>query len=360
MRVLLIAALCAALTACGGCETGVGARAPADSPGRLTIAAWNVQALFDGKSDGTEYPDYSDSSGWTDEKYRERLDRIGESVPLISKGGPDILVLLETENAAVCDDLAAGPLFDFGYRWYARAGNPGAALGLSVFSRYPIVRTLVHGVVWLGDEAPRPILEVRVDAGGTPLAILVCHWKSKLGGEEETEPLRRAAASVVARRLEKLGLDEPGLDVLILGDLNENHDEFALRGGRYPTALLPDTEEAALASSIGGALLFPLVVDGTAPPNAEKVKPGVPVYTPWPSSSWRGSYAYRGRWETIDHILANANLFDGGGWEYAAFRVADGRPMTNDAGFPSSYNPRTGVGLSDHLPLAVELVCARP
>jgi endonuclease/exonuclease/phosphatase family metal-dependent hydrolase len=359
MRTLLIVALCALLAACGGCETGLGPRAAAKDPDRITVATWNVQALFDGRVDGTEYPDYAGSSGWTEEKYRERLDRIGQAVSRIADGGPDVLVLLETENAAVAEALASGPLASCGYRWYARAGNPGAALGLSVFSRYPLSRTVVHGVSSRGEEAPRPILEARVDAGTAPLVIFACHWKSKLGGDAQTEPMRRASASVVARRLERLALDEPGLDALVLGDLNESYDEFVLRGGRYATALLPDTETAEKAAARDGAPRPLLVIADRAPPAAAAVVRAVPVFSPWPSSSWPGSYAYRQKWEKIDHILANANLFDGRGWEYSCFRVVDAEPLTAASGYPAAYNPRTGAGYSDHLPLAVELVRAR-
>ncbi|MFA6505167.1 MAG: endonuclease/exonuclease/phosphatase family protein [Treponemataceae bacterium] len=358
MRILLIAATCVVLAACGGCETGNGARGTGASADRLTVATWNVQALFDGRDDGTEYADYSGSSGWTDEKYRERLKKIGQAVALMAEGGPDVLVLIETENATVAEDLAAGPLSGLGYGWSARAKNAGAALGLSVYSRYPIVKTLVHGVNARGEEAPRPVLEVRVDTGSAPLVVIACHWKSKLGGDDATEYLRRASGAVVSRRLAQLEKEEPGIDVVVVGDLNENVDEFGRRGGQTVTALLPDSPDAsrAAAADTDGVEMRPfLIISQKKPPVAEHVRNCAAVYSPWPFSSWTGSYAYRKQWETIDHVLANAALFNGQGWEYASFRVIDAEPLTDASDFPVSYNARTGSGYSDHLPLAVEL-----
>lgn len=361
MRGVVIMVACVALAACGGCETGSGSSGSGKASGRLSVAAWNVQALFDGHEDGTEYEEYSGAAGWKDDAYRERLKKIGQAVALIAEGGPDVLALIETENAAVDRDLASGPLAGFGYRWSARARNPGAALGLSVFSRCPIVKTLVHAVSARGEAAPRPVLEVRLDTGAAPLVILACHWKSKLGGENETEALRRASAAIVARRLARLEKDEPGLDVLVVGDLNENVDEFSRRGGRSAVALIPDTEQADRVLSLNDAAeMRPyLVVSGKKPPVAERVAGGTAVYSPWPFSSWPGSYAYRGQWETIDHSLANAALFNGEGWEYESFRLVDAEPLTGASDYPAAYNPRTGSGCSDHLPIVVELSRAR-
>ena len=344
------------LCACGACGTGAGAEPASSPPTRLVVAAWNVQTLFDGREDGTEYPDYSAASGWTEAKYRERLAAIGRAVPLFADGGPDVLALIEVENEGVARDLAAGPLAGLGYGWYARAGQPGASLGLAVLSRYPVIGTRAHGAVAEGEALPRPVLEVRIDAGGVPLVLLVCHWKSKLGGDAETEPQRAAAAAVVARRLAELAGDEPGIDALVVGDLNENYDEFERRGSASITALLPDDPAAARLVRDAGLPGPFLVLSEERPPLSRALPGAVAVRSPWPDSEWPGSYVHRGAWETIDHALLPAGLFDGRGWEYAAYRVIDADILMSDARDPLPYNPRTGSGYSDHLPLAVELL----
>ncbi len=352
--ILMAAASCALLAACSGCESP---HAPSAGITSLVVASWNAQALFDASDDGAEYAEYRSSSGWTEAKYRARQERVAEAVAAMSGGGPDVLVLVEIENAAVLESLASGTLAGFGYGWMSFAKNDGAALGLGVLSRYPITKTLAHGASLLGCEVPRPVLEARIDAGGAPLAVIACHWKSKLGGESETEASRRASAAVAARRIAELASAEPDLGVLVLGDLNENHDEFARRGGREAVALLPDTEDAAavLEAEADRGASSVLVLSAARPPASERIPGGAAVFSPWPDSAWSGSYAYRGEWETIDHALANAALFDGRGWDYAYFAVADGTPLTDASGMPAAYRPFSGTGCSDHLPIVVVL-----
>ncbi|OHE63606.1 MAG: hypothetical protein A2Y36_09240, partial [Treponema sp. GWA1_62_8] len=246
----------------------------------------------------------------------------------------------------------------FGYRWTAFAGEPGGSLGVGILSRRPLTRVRAHSVVAWGAVAPRPILEATVDEESAPLVVFVCHWKSKLGGESETEAARRASAAVLARRFAELAQGPDAVDCLALGDLNENHDEFIRRGGSEPTALLPDLPGAAAAADAAAAAF--LVLSGEKPPAAREF-PGCPaVYSPWYDAARGGSYAYRKAWETIDHALMPAALFDGGGWEYASFRVAAAPPFVRADGFPYGYEPRTGTGLSDHLPIVVELKRSSP
>jgi len=68
-----------------------------------------------------------------------------------------------------------------------------------------------------------------------------------------------------------------------------------------------------------------------------------------------GSFFFRNSWETIDHFLLSAQLFDGVGWEFYGSRVIDVPPFVTADGLPNGYNPRTGRGISDHLPLMLFL-----
>jgi hypothetical protein len=66
------------LFAAAGCVPGSsGGGGKAES---LVIASWNVQALFDGKDSGNEYGDYRADAGWTEEKYRSRLNAVASAV----------------------------------------------------------------------------------------------------------------------------------------------------------------------------------------------------------------------------------------------------------------------------------------
>jgi endonuclease/exonuclease/phosphatase family metal-dependent hydrolase len=325
---------------------------------RLTIVGWNVLSLFDGNDDGFEYSEFKGDAGWNNEKYQARLNEISGAV--VDALNPDILALIEVENYGVMQDLAEHP--KMGYHWYFFANAPGASLGVGVLSRFPLIETKAHSLHFSLGGIPRPVAEVRVDTGSGPLVLLICHWKSKLGGAKQTELMRRAAAGIITRRIGELAVEDPSIPVIVLGDLNENHDEFTRIDGAYICALLPDTDKAAeLAAPLPGRLRPEvqdfLVLSGQKPPEAAYFNraAGV-VYSPWlDHPDGQGSYYYKEDWETIDHFLLNAALFDEQGWEYEAFDIFSEPPFAKASGVPYPYNPKTGNGLSDHLPIVLRL-----
>jgi len=140
----------------------------------------------------------------------------------------------------------------------------------------------------------------------------------------------------------------------VVGDLNENFDEFERQGSRYLTALMPangasetfteaDTEPCPFINISGSPA--DLVVPDSGP---------LTLYSPWYAGAWPGSYAYQGTWESIDHILISPAFFNSTGWEYAAFSVLDHSPFVTKDGYPNRFTPRTGKGLSDHLPILAD------
>jgi endonuclease/exonuclease/phosphatase family metal-dependent hydrolase len=323
-----------------------------EAPAIFSAAVWNVQALFDGKETGNEYGDYQNAAGWNEEKYAARLTVLSGAIPLLTEGGaPDLVGLVEIENAGILEDLVRGPLAKSGYTETFFANIPGASLGLGVLSRFPLVQAKVHSISSGGETAPRPVLEVRIEPQGKPLIVFLCHWKSKLGGDDATEALRRASARIVRRRLTEILRDEPLSPALVMGDLNENHDEFYRRNGGVLCALLPDDPDALAG---GGTPEDCLILSGEKPPR-KRYADGPILYSPWERELKGGSYNYRETWETIDHLLLNDAFFDGTGWDFEACHVPSQAPFVNSRGYPDAYLARTGRGLSDHLPLVLFL-----
>ena len=370
--VLLLALALAFAAGCVGCNTGTEEKASPKGTASIAIMTWNVQELFDGVDDGTEYDEYRESAGWTQEKYRGRLNVIARAINEMEQK-PDIIALQEIESAVVAEDLAAA-LSARGYRWTHFANIPGMALGVGVLSRFPLIEAKSHSVTVNGDLAPRPMLEVRLntaaDADGSSLALFVCHWKSKLGGDDATESTRRASARIIIRRLRELMETDPDLPVIIMGDLNENYDEFYRRSGTVVSALLPDDPRAAeftglygideddadIAAIIGDLQKDFIILSKNKPPAPRYFPAGVvTLYSPWAAELEDGSYYYKNDWETIDHFLLSPQLFNGIGWDFETCQVVNFPPFVSAKGFPMSYNSRTGSGMSDHLPLLLFL-----
>jgi len=345
--------------------------------GFFIAAEWNVQALFDGNETGNEYDDYREAAGWTTEKFEARLTAISQAIQQMLRedtpGGkadkqavPDLIGFVELENSGILGSLANGALSGHGYLWTAFGNLPLSPLGIGFLSRYPFKDVRSHSITVEENTAPRPILEVRVEPRGQPLVFLLCHWKSKLGNDAATEALRRASARVVQRRLRELKESEPATPVIVMGDLNENYDEFYRHSGTaagFLSALLPDKSgTAAMAAAMAGMVSNSLaageflVLSGEKPPRIQAFPKDVPaLYSPWEGELTGGTFYFRDEWETIDHFLLSESLFDGNGWGYSACHIANHAPFTTAEGFPNSYVPRTGRGLSDHLPLLLFL-----
>jgi endonuclease/exonuclease/phosphatase family metal-dependent hydrolase len=372
---LLPAVLLLVLAAgCTGCDLSKEEENPPVKYDTATIMTWNMQALFDGVEDGTEYAEYAESAGWTQEKYKGRLNVIASAIGSMAQK-PDLLALQEIESARVTADIASG-LAEQGYGWTHFSAIPGMSLGVGILSRFPLNEARSHSVYIDGEIAPRPMLEVQAAAKSpsgdliSPLALFVCHWKSKLGGDDVTENTRRASARIILRRLRELAKTDPHLPVIIMGDLNENYDEFYRRSGTAITALLPDDPRAAeftglygfdegsqeAADAISQLQQDFIVINKNKPPAARYFPNGViALYSPWASELEDGSYYYKNDWETIDHFLLSGQLFNGSGWDFASCEVLNFPPFASAKGLPMAYNPRTGSGLSDHLPLLLML-----
>jgi endonuclease/exonuclease/phosphatase family metal-dependent hydrolase len=385
IQVSLGAALLLVLvTGCASCDVSVTKANAPKNPVSLAIMTWNMQALFDGTDHGTEYDEYRASAGWTQEKYKGRLNIIAAAIGGLERK-PDIIALQELESAMVTIDLAV-VLSKHGYGWTYFTNIPGMALGVGILSRYPIAEARSHSVYINGEIAPRPMLEARINtaadktgrdnAADSSLLLFVCHWKSKLGGDDATESARMASARIILRRLRELAETDPDLPVVIMGDLNENHDDFYRRGRKVINALMPDDPRAAeftglyginSESQLAAAVIAEkqkdfLILVKTKPPALQYFPSGtITLYSPWftelknEGDDSSGSYYYKNNWETIDHFLLSAQFFNGSGWDFENACILNFPPFTNAKGAPVAYNPRTGSGLSDHLPLMLLL-----
>jgi endonuclease/exonuclease/phosphatase family metal-dependent hydrolase len=340
------------LAGCAGCTVPEGEEAV---PGSITIMTWNVHNLFDGEDNGYEYEEFLQSSGWSEEKFLGRINTISDAINRIDPL-PDIIILQEIESLAVIEALinSLRALSTHAvYSWSHFAGNPGAAVGLGILSRYPLLDVKAHSITINNDSTPRPVMEARIQTQ-EEFIIFACHWKSKIGGEDATEKTRKASARVILRRTRELWQDEPDLGIIVAGDLNLNHNEFYRRNASIICALLPD--DPYCAQTTNGIQKDFLVISRNTPPiPVHFPQETIIFYSPWMKELENGSYYYRNNWETIDHFLVSKQFFNTPGWEYEKTEIINFPPFANANGIPVPYNVRSGLGLSDHLPLVLTL-----
>jgi len=323
----------------------------------VTLMTWNVNNLFDGNDNGYEYEEFLESAGWSTEKYLGRINTISAAIDSVDPK-PDIIILQEIESLKILEDLAGSMSGNYSSSHFAN--SPGAALGVGILSKLPLSETKVHSITVDSVTTPRPVLEARININEDAFVIFACHWKSKLGGEDVTEDVRRASARVILRRIRELWKNEPALGVIVAGDLNENHDEFYRRGANEICALLPDDPYCAEitgcleadSKNISALQKDFIVISKNMPPAPVNFPENALVlFSPWLGHLENGSYYYKHNWETIDHFLASSHFFGNTGWNYERAAIVKNEHFTNSSGIPVSYNVKTGSGISDHLPL---------
>lgn len=315
---------------------------------QIVFMSYNVQNIFDDSDNGTEYPEFDPGEGeWGASQYNTRLFNLSEIIRRAVSGGPDLIALQEIENRKVAEDLVDNYLKGMDYRYIIVTDTENSAIQLGFISRLEPDSIKVHQILLDGHITGRPILELSIVTDTGTLNLFNNHWKSKLGGAEETEPARIAAATALRRRVLELIKEDPMAEIIVFGDLNENWDEYWRVGGEYITALIP--LEGAVFPSVTGSIL----VTGNKDKFNQSMEPeSVILFSPWCSEPDKpGSYVYNDTWQTIDHVLINSGMFNGKAFEYESFYVLKDSYLLNTRGYPQSWRTDTGYGYSDHLPL---------
>ena len=312
------------------CSDGMKMEAPDSERGnnQITIANWNLQTFFDGKKDGCEYKEFQKSAEWNNESYKVRLERLCQ---FIKQTDADIFVFEEMENENIIYDIS-NQLSAAGYNWkqnqfwnYSVFAKPeGTAIGIGILSRYELKNVRTHfmdiRIHNTAQPSSRYLLEAQVYAGKGHFTILANHWKSKSGGQEETEIWRDWQESLLGKRLSEL-LEKENAALIICGDFNRDTQDFASSGDsiflRYAGFGYTDyCQVKSLWYNQKGNYV-----------------------------SDQGSYFYNDQWERIDNIMlagkVSKDLF-----------FSDTRgPWASEEGYPVSYKIYSGQGWSDHLPL---------
>jgi len=308
-----------------------------------TVMSWNVQNLFDGIDDNTEYPEFDPGSdSWSERLYLRRLDRTAEVIRGSVSGAADLLVLQELEKPEILDDLANGPLRNMDYHW--RLSIPGYSIIRSgVLSRYPIHSVEVADCGFHGARPLRPVLSFVIDAPGGAIKVFALHWKSPHDGRINTESTRFKEAHIVKSMIEPLLRQNQSTRILIIGDLNTPGDGLIKPAALAPWPPNPNEPRAAL---------FRSEIKEEAGFNGEDIVFFDPV--PNPSLGAPGTYWYKNGWDRPDRALLSWGLIDGLGLDLETCRIGAQRIMGDTLGRPKRWQSDKEEGYSDHLPLVLE------
>lgn len=297
----------------------------------LTFVELNCENLFDyyddeGKDDAEYLPEAT--RHWTKKRYWRKLNNIAQELLSTSDEGiPDLIALCEVENDSVLHDLTHRSLLrNAGYE-YLMTSSPDlrgidVALLYSPFSFAPIRSYPLRVTPIKGMRPTRDILYVCGETvSGDTLHVFVVHLPSRYGGERYSRPFRQAATDRLCQSLDSITSLNPEAQILIAGDFNDGAESPALRQ-ICQHGILNLTKDA-------------------------KAQNGV-----------RGTYRYKGEWESIDHILGSLYIYN----KVDTAFIHSLKFLLEDEKLYGGFRPRrtyNGMryqpGYSDHLPLVVRL-----
>ena len=300
----------------------------------LSVMCWNVENFFDWRNDSLTVSDAEFSSRgerhWTWKRFQAKANAFAKALFWVeAETGrlPDAVGLEEVENAFVLRQLLRKTALrktDYQYVHYDSPDRRG--IDVALLYRSSVLELVDSKPCHLYDAdtvmATRDILlcvfRRKVDvASSPPFAVLVNHHPSKYGGASESEPKRRIAVDRLRFLADSLAAG--GIDRIIAGgDFNDTPDN--------PVFL--------------------------------RLEPALkPLHTAL-SRRGEGTIKYDGKWDLIDHFYASPALL-----EFRPsmrilripFLLTRDTAHSGDKPLRTYTGPRPGGGVSDHLPILLEV-----
>lgn len=279
---------------------------------------------------------------WDSRKYNNKVHNLAYAIASFKSKlipiGPAIIGVSEVENRSVLEDLVAQPELKAWNLQICHHDSPdkrGIDVGLLYNPRLFKVENVTNHRLTAVPFATRDQMCVVGKLLGQRLAVIVNHWPSRLGGQEQSSPNREAAAELCLEIADSLWKTDPNIGVIIMGDLND------------------DPMDKSCAKILGASKK----PEGVAPHQ---------FYNPF----WKmlddgiGTLAYKSSWNLFDQIILSGNLVDTpeGNWHFRRAIVHNDDFLRDTEGARQGYPKRTFAsgsylnGFSDHFPTEVLLI----
>lgn len=322
------------------------------------VAFYNLENLFDTINNNGNYDlEFSPAGArqWNGEKYWSKIHNLASVIAHMTDqktpNGPAVIGVSEIENRSVLEDLvkevdnqlrAAGK-----QPWNLQIVHHDSPdrRGVDVSCLYnprqfrflDVTNTTLH-IPGYENFRTRDQMCVTGVLGGDTVSVIVNHWPSRLGGQEQSSYLREAAADLSKAIADSLWQLRPRQGVIVMGDLND------------------DPHDRSCRENLG------------AKRDMDKVK-SHEFYNPW----WKildkgiGTLAYKGQWNLFDQIIVSGTLLERNDAPlFFHSAIVNNYDFLRDTeGSRQNYPKRTfaaGVflnGYSDHYPTEIFLVKRR-
>lgn len=340
--ILAVVALIAALA------TPATTHAQNDSGRRVQVAGiafYNFENLFDTIPNNPLGRDEEftpkGSRQWDGRKYWLKVHNLAYAISQFKTKttpiGPAIIGVSEIENRSVMEDVANQPEIKGWNLQIVHHDSPdkrGVDVGLMYNPRYFKLENVTNHTLTAVPFATRDQMCVVGQLLGQRIAVIVNHWPSRLGGQEQSEPNRIAAAELSKHIADSLWQVDPQIGVIVMGDLND------------------DPMDKSCAVALGAKRDAKDVADHG-------------FYNPWWNILDRGigTLAYKSAWNLFDQIIVSGNLVDApdNRWNFFEAKVLNFDFLKDTEGNRVGYPKRTYAagsflgGYSDHFPTEIFL-----
>ena len=320
------------------------------------VMFYNLENLFDTINNNGVYDKEFSPEGarqWNGTKYWQKEHNLAYAISQMEvKGspaeGPVIIGVSEIENITVLQDLVRQPeIKDRHYQIVHHDGpdRRGVDVGILYNPRFFKVLNVTTQRInkYLPDYPEfrsRDQLTVTGLLAGEKVSVMVNHWPSRLGGEEQSSYLREAAGRMARETMDSLLRDDPNQGIIFMGDLND------------------DPQNKSCCEALGAKKE---IKDCTEPGSC---------FNPWWNILNRGigTLGYKGNWNLFDQIvftdyfLKHYDSKDKPTLTFSRAEVLNRKFLRSSEGDRQGYPLRThsgGIflnGYSDHFPTMIYLV----
>ena len=312
------------------------------------IAFYNLENLFDTIPNTPENRDLEftpdGKNQWDGRKYWSKIHNMAQAISHFTTrttpNGPAIIGVSEIENRSVLEDLVADPQISKWNLQIVHHDSPdarGVDVGLLYNPKYFKVENVTNHRLTAVSFRTRDQMCVVGSLMGQRIAVIVNHWPSRLGGQEQSSPNREAAADLCKSIADSLWRIDPNIGVIIMGDLNDDPQDKSCAKVLAAKRDIKDADEHGF-------------------------------YNPW----WEmldkgiGTLAYKSQWNLFDQIIVSGNIANGADtkWHYYKAMVHNFDFLKDTQGSRQGYPLRTFSagsflnGYSDHFPTEILLVRA--
>lgn len=291
---------------------------------------YNLENLYDTLNDPKILDDDFTPEGkyaWNSHRYTQKINKLAQ---VIDELQPDLLGVCEVENKRVLRDLTL-KVENKGYKIAHHESPDERGIDVALIYDRKIFRELNQEAIRVDlsafNDRTRDIFLVSgIIYGKDTVGVYLCHWPSRGGGREVSEPKRLLAAKTLKSHIANTLKSHPDWRIVIMGDFNDEPEDISIR----------DVLEAS-----------------------DHLRSGT-IYNPFVQAQLegKGSLKHQGSWDMFDQIMYIPNdknepwMLDYGIFNHDWLLQQDG----DYAGYPlrTFGGSKWLNGYSDHLPVYMD------